>query len=67
MCHKLFASRAHEAEMTKEITPRLWTPKVIAYSHWQADYITYAKEVNLPLSFEEAVETINEWIDKIDT
>jgi hypothetical protein len=61
-CRDLFATRAHEAELTRETTPRTWPPTLTVYPHWHADYVSYAEEVGMELSLDEAIKELNAWI-----
>ena len=65
-CRSLFAARAEEARQTGQVTPRLWPPEIVAHPPWRVDYSTYAEEVELSLSLDEAVLAINKWIEEID-
>ena len=65
-CVRLFAARAEEAQRSGEVVPRSWPPEITAHPHWQSDYRRYADEVQLDLSLENAVVTMNDWIASID-
>jgi hypothetical protein len=64
-CQDVFATRAHEAELTRETPSRTWPPTLVAYPHWQYDYASYVEEVGLEISLDEAVQKLNAWIAEI--
>jgi hypothetical protein len=64
-CQDLFHVRAREAELAGKTIPRPWPPTVVIHSHWQTDYQMYAREVDLDLTLDEAVSSINQWIAEI--
>jgi len=39
---------------------------VVAHPHWRTDYATYAREVALDLTLDEAIAGLNTWIAEID-
>ncbi|WP_080801195.1 nucleotidyl transferase AbiEii/AbiGii toxin family protein [Arabiibacter massiliensis] len=61
----IFSSRAKEARILNKPI-RTWPVRVIAYSHWNADYASAAATSRLDLSMEDAVGEVNRWLEDID-
>ena len=61
----IFDARAAEAIATGR-TPRYWPARLIAYPHWQTSCQKAAASAGVTLTPEEAVATLNAWLDEID-
>lgn len=64
-CADIFAARAEElAEHGRPV--RDWPPIVVAHPHWGPDYARAADDCEFPLTLDEAVAAVNDWVDDID-
>lgn len=63
--HDVFAARAAEAEQLG-YTPRTWPPVVTANNVWQATWHIPAGQASLTMSLDDALASVNDWIDRID-
>jgi hypothetical protein len=61
----LFAARAIEAAHLG-LARRRWPPAAVAHPHWSDDYRRAAQQASIPLTIEDAVIQLNEWIWLID-
>ena len=61
----IFEARAKEAVALGR-TPRAWPPQLTAYPHWHDDYAKAAASAHIDIPLEEAVATLNAWINEID-
>lgn len=64
-CLDVFHTRAREAGAL-DLPQRSWPPRVVAYAHWDADYVRPASQADLPFTLPAAIEFINSWIDNIE-
>ncbi len=60
----VFDARAADATSLGR-TPRFWPATVVAHRHWPADYAKTAADGGVTLSFEDAVDVVNDWIAEI--
>lgn len=60
-----FSSRGREAEELGRPV-RTWPARITAYSHWRVDFTAAAESAWLDMPLEKAVDTVNEWLVKID-
>jgi len=60
----IFTARAAEAESLGR-TPRSLPVQVIAYPHWADDYTEAATSCGLDMPMDEAVKTVNAWINSL--
>lgn len=63
-CLDVFQTRAREAEALGGPS-RSWPPQVVAYAHWERDYLRPASQADIELSLHDAIEHINSWIGNI--
>lgn len=63
-CEAIFEARAREAHATDQPV-RGWPPQLEPHPHWAPTYPALADEVGLPLTFDEAIAAVNDWISKI--
>jgi hypothetical protein len=63
-CSDVFQSRAYEAQKLGSAS-RSWPPAVVAFSHWEGDYVHPANQANLQLGLHEAIDLLNIWIQEI--
>ncbi|MCL2482802.1 MAG: hypothetical protein FWF43_05195, partial [Propionibacteriaceae bacterium] len=61
----IFEARAKEAVALGR-APRAWPPQSTAYPHWHDDYAKAAASAHIDIPLEEAVATLNAWINEID-
>jgi len=61
----IFEARAKEAVALGR-APRAWPPQLIAYPHWYDDYAKASTSAHIDTPLEEAVATLNTWINEID-
>lgn len=60
----IFEARAIEARKLNRLA-RTTPVQVTAYDHWKADYYNAANGTSVSLSFEDAVEAVNAWIEEL--
>ncbi len=60
----IFAARAEEAEVLGR-PPRVWPTRFSALEHWRSDYAIAANQVGVKLTLEEAIQSLNGWLDDI--
>ncbi len=61
----IFTARATEAQ-TLGRTPRAWPPQLTSHPHWVDDYTRAAESAHLHVELDDAITTLNTWIDRID-
>ena len=61
----IFTARATEAQSLGR-TPRAWPPQLASHPHWVDDYARAAKSAHLLVELDDAITTLNTWIDRID-
>ena len=66
-CKDLFTARQNEAARSgNPDSGRPWPVFVTSHPNWIRNYSAYAEEVGISLTLDNAVQTINEWIQQID-
>ncbi|MFV2145058.1 nucleotidyl transferase AbiEii/AbiGii toxin family protein [Isoptericola sp. G70] len=63
--HDVFAARAADAAQL-DLVPRTWPATLTAFPHWATDYATAATSAGVDVPLEDAVATINAWLDEIE-
>lgn len=61
----IFTARATEAQ-TLGRTLRAWPPQLTSHPHWVDDYTRAAESAHLHVELDDAITTLNTWIDRID-
>ncbi|MCB0910864.1 MAG: nucleotidyl transferase AbiEii/AbiGii toxin family protein [Propionibacteriaceae bacterium] len=61
----IFTARATEAQALGR-TPRAWPPQLTSHPHWVDDYARAAESADLHVELDDAITTLNTWIDRID-
>jgi hypothetical protein len=61
----IFTARATEAEILGR-SIRTWPARIVAWPHWSDDYRTAADAAGIVLGLNEAVASVNEWLDAVD-
>ena len=66
-CKDLFSARQKEAVRTGvSKSGRSWPVVVTAHPNWKINYSAYADEIGLSVTIEDALHSINDWIQQID-
>jgi hypothetical protein len=64
-CVQIFDARAELARQAGK-PPRPWPPIVEDHEHWREPYARLAGDSDVGLAFNQAIETMNAWINEID-
>ena len=64
-CAAVFAARVEDASAMGH-EPRKWPPLVEVHEHWRKPYKRLASDLELELTFDEAITGLNQWIEEID-